>query len=314
MTSKLENLPMPTKTEIQSRILDRKNLGQDTVRRSFLKRLNKFTKIDTILYASAFLGSGVGKPYPPFLLNLQLQDIQGFMTAVKGLSGDKLDLILHSPGGGLEAAEQIVNYLRSKYKYIRAIIPQNAMSAATMIACAADEIVMGRQSAIGPIDPQLTFPTQNGPVTTPAQALLDEFELAKKEVSSNPATAVLWLGKLKDYPPGIIQVASDTVNLAKEKVAHWLRTYMFANDTAASDKAKQIADWLGDAHLHKTHGHPISFDEAIQHGLIVKRLEDDPELQDMVLSVYHATTVTFEVTSCIRLIENHLGKGVFFKV
>ena len=305
---------MPTKTEIQCRILDRKNLGQDTIRRSYLKRLNQFTKVDTILYASAFLGSGAGKPYPQFLLNLQLQDIQGFMTAVKGLGGDRLDLILHSPGGTLEAAEQIVNYLRSKYKYIRAIVPQNAMSAATMLACAANEIVMGRQSAIGPIDPQLTFPTQNGPVTTPAQALLDEFDLAKKEVIVNPATAVLWLGKLKDYPPGIIQVASDTVNLAKEKVAYWLRTYMFSKDSDAADKAKQIAEWLGDAHLHKTHGHPISFDEASQHGLKVNKLEDDPELQDLVLSVYHATTVTFEVTGCVRLIENHLGKGVFFKV
>ena len=305
---------MPTKNEIQSEIVDRRKKGQDIVRRNYLKRLNRYTKVDTILYASAFLGSGADKPYPPFLLNLQLQDIQGFMTAVKGLGGDKLDLILHSPGGVLEAAEQVVNYLRSKYKYIRAIIPQNAMSAATMLACAADEIVMGRQSAIGPIDPQLTFPTQNGPVTIPAQALLDEFELAKKEVVSNPGVAVLWLGKLKDYPPGIIQIANDTVNLAKEKVSHWLQTYMFASDADAAEKAKKIAEWLGDAHLHKTHGHPISFDEASQHGLKVKRLEGDSELQELVLSVYHATTVTFEVTGCIRFIENHLGKGVFFNV
>ena len=305
---------MPTKNEIQSEIVERRKKGQDIVRRIFLKRLNRYTKVDTILYASAFLGSGADKPYPPFLLNLQLQDIPGFMTAVKGLGGDKLDLILHSPGGALEAAEQIVNYLRSKYKYIRAIIPQNAMSAATMLACAADEIVMGKQSAIGPIDPQLTFPTQNGPVTIPAQALLDEFELAKNEVLSNPGVAVLWLGKLKDYPPGIIQIANDTVNLAKEKVSYWLQKYMFAREADAASKAKTIAEWLGDAHLHKTHGHPISFDEASQHGLIVKRLEDDAELQDLVLSVYHATMVTFEVTGCIRFVENHLGKGLFFSV
>ena len=221
---------MPTKAEIQKRILDRKNLGQDTIRRNCLKELHKYTKTDTLVYASAFLGSGANKPIAPYLLNLQLQDIQGFMAAMKGLSGDKLDLILHSPGGGLDAAEQIVNYLRSKYKFIRAIVPQNAMSAATMLACAADEIVMGRQSAIGPIDPQLIFPTQSGLITTPAQALLDEFNRAKVEVANDPRIAVLWLGKLKDYPPGIIQVAEDTVGLSKEKVASWLSKYMFKDD------------------------------------------------------------------------------------
>ena len=188
------------------------------------------------------------------------------------------------------------------------------MSAATMLACAADEIVMGRQSAIGPIDPQLMISTQGGLVTTPAQALLDEFNRAKVEVANDPRTAVLWLGKLKDYPPGIIQVAEDTVKLAKEKVASWLCKYMFKYDKDAGDKANKIADWLGDAHLHKAHGHPISYDEAFEHGLIVKRLEDDSVLQDLVLSVYHAAVVTFEVTNCIRMIENHNGKGLFFSV
>ena len=56
---------------------------------------------------------------------------------MNGLRNDKLDLIIHSPGGSVEAAEQIVNYLRAKYAHIRAIIPHSAMSAATMIACAA---------------------------------------------------------------------------------------------------------------------------------------------------------------------------------
>ena len=87
--------------------------------------------------------------------------------SLHGLTGKELDLILHSPGGSLEAAEQIVTYLRSKYDNIRAIVPQNAMSAATMIACACDEIMMGKHSALGPIDPQITVPTQVGPFHIP---------------------------------------------------------------------------------------------------------------------------------------------------
>lgn len=84
-------------------------------------------------------------------LSLVQEDIQGFMPAMHGQSKDQLDLIIHSPGGHVEAVEQIINYLLSKYSHIRAIVPQSAMSAATMLACACDEIVMGKHSAIGPI-------------------------------------------------------------------------------------------------------------------------------------------------------------------
>lgn len=302
---------MPTKAEIQKAIVEMKAHAQDLVRREWLKKLHAYTRHDTLIYASAFLGSGAGKSVPQSVFNLQLQDMQGFMGVLKGLHGNSLDLILHSPGGTLQAAEQIVNYLRSKYNHIRVIIPQNAMSAATMLACACDEIVMGRQSAIGPIDPQLTFPRQGTMGTVPAQALLDEFERAKSEVATDARTAPIWLTKLQDYPPGIIQVAEDTLKLAREKVAAWLEKFMLRGVTDAHEQAEKIAYWLGDAHRHKAHGHPISFDEAQEHGLKVIRLEDDSKLQDLVLSVYHATIVTFEVTNCLRMVENHMGKGIF---
>ena len=87
-----------------------------------------------------------------------VDDLQGFMAAQHELKGPDLDLIVHSPGGSSEAAEQIVRYLRSRYSYIRVIVPLQAMSAGTMIACAADEIVMGRESALGPVDPQFQLP------------------------------------------------------------------------------------------------------------------------------------------------------------
>lgn len=310
---------MPTKAEIQERIGKLRVSGQDAVRREYLKKLNKATGHDVVLYASAFLGNGVGKSVNPQAFQLQTQDVQGFMACLKGLGNGanrKLDLILHSPGGALEAAEQIVNYLRAKYDYIRVYVPQNAMSAACMLACAADEIVMGRQSALGPIDPQLTFPIQTGMFTAPAQALLDEFHKAEQAVAADPRTAPLWMSKMKDYPPGIIQIAEETIRLSTEKVESWLGKYMFRDKEAQerAEMAHKIAAWLGDAHLHKTHGHPISYDEAYSHGLNVMRLEDDQKIQDIVLSAYHATMVTFETTHCVRMVDNHICNGLFFSV
>ncbi len=187
---------MPTRDEIAKEIISLKGVAQDKIRRNYIKELQNYTKRDTIIYASAFTSKKLPQ-LPPFLMSITNEDIQGFMSALYGLSGDSLDLILHSPGGSLEAADQIVQYLRAKYMNIRAIIPQNAMSAATMIACACDSIVMGKHSAIGPIDPQITFPTQSGHFTAPAQAILDEFERAKEEVVKDPRTAPLWVSKIQ---------------------------------------------------------------------------------------------------------------------
>jgi len=170
---------MPARNEIQGEINQLRAASQDLIRRRYLQLLQKKTGFDTIIYATAFTSSRIGQ-IPPYLLQITGEDMQGFMAALHGLTGDRLDLILHSSGGSLEAAEQVVQYLRAKYNYIRAIIPQNAMSAATMIACACDEIVMGKQSAIGPIDPQITFPTKDGFRTAPAFDLLGRIRAGKK--------------------------------------------------------------------------------------------------------------------------------------
>lgn len=67
-----------------------------------------------------------------------------------------LDLILHTPGGDLTATEQIITYLHSSFDgNIRAIIPQMAMSAGSMIAVSCPQIIMGKQSCLGPFDPQM---------------------------------------------------------------------------------------------------------------------------------------------------------------
>ena len=69
-----------------------------------------------------------------------------------------LDLILHTPGGDIAATESLVYYLKQIFgRNIRVFVPQMAMSAGTMIALASKEIIMGKESSLGPIDPLLTL-------------------------------------------------------------------------------------------------------------------------------------------------------------
>lgn len=298
---------MPTRSTIQNEMTNAANGANDTIRRSYLKKLAEKTGRPTILYASAL---GLPKfAHVQSALSITGQDMQGFMAACVDSRGPNLDLILHSPGGSPEAAEQIVNYLRARFSHIRAIVPQSAMSAATMMACACDEIVMGKHSAIGPIDPQVMLPRPTGGIFMPAQAYLDEFKKAVDDIQATPASAAIWLDKMRELPPGFLTHCGNLIGGAKTTVERWLVQYM----KLAPTLAKEVAAWLGTASNHFSHGRPISAKEACDHGLKITELESDPEFQDLVLSVYHATIVTFEATQCGKLVENSAEKGMYFQ-
>ena len=234
------------------------------------------------------------------------------MTALSKLHGDTLDLIIHSPGGQAEATIQIVQYLRKKYKKIRAIVPQNAMSAATMLACACDEIIMGKESAIGPIDPQIAIPFQNSIMNMPAHSILKDFAKAKEDVSMNPNLSNIWAPKLMQIPFGIFDFCIKSIEAAKTNVANWLDSYMFKDDE--EKKGKAIAEFLGNFDLHGSHGKPFDYEKAREIGLKVSLLEDDQILQEKVLSLYHSCLLTFDYTNCVKMIENHNGIGSFMQI
>jgi hypothetical protein len=95
-------------------------------------------------------------------------------------------------------------------------------------------------------------------------------------------------------------------------VEKWLANYMFKGQTTTAPKT--ISDWLGSASEHLTHGKPININAAVAKGLKVTELENDQKLQDLVLSIFHSTMVTFDVTGCVKIIENQNGKGWFSNI
>ena len=277
----------------------------DMVRRKYLKKLYEYTGRNTILYATKWTQPG---DIPSEMISLTDEDIQGFMEVTSGLSGDTLDLIIHSPGGSAEATEALVIYLRSKFAHIRAIIPYGAMSAATMLACAADEIIMGKHSFIGPIDPQVIVYTRLGRRAIPAQAIIEQFERAKKECKEDPKNLAVWLPIIEQYGPALIVECEHAIDLSKNLVLEWLTKYMFKNGDG-EEIAKKAAETLANHSLFKSHGRHIDRKQAKKIGLKIRDLEIDDELQDLILSIFHATTHTFDGTGAVKIIENHMGKA-----
>ncbi|HET8622046.1 MAG TPA: hypothetical protein VFM14_00635 [Gemmatimonadales bacterium] len=91
-------------------------------------------------------------------------------------------------------------------------------------------------------------------------------------------------------------------------VAAWLEQHMFARETDAKKLATAAPHHFNDASTHKSHGRRIGREEARKHGVKVIDLEDDPALQDAVLTAYHRGTIAFEHGSITKSLTSDTGR------
>ncbi|MGV7929392.1 MAG: S49 family peptidase [Spirochaetota bacterium] len=268
----------------------------DVIRRKFIKNLHNVTKRNVIVYYSGWLQ----KPGFPGV-EINDNDKNGFMTVIHGLDRTKgLDLVLHTPGGEIAATEALIDYLKSMFcNNIRAIVPQIAMSGGTMIACACKEIIMGKQSSLGPIDPQFKG--------IPAHGIVEEFKRAYSEIRSDAAKIPVWQPIIAKYPPAFVGECEKAIAWSNEIVSECLKSSMFENDPDVDTKIKKILEELGDHALTKSHARHLSLEKCKSMGLNVKSLEDDQKLQDAILSTHHSCIHTLTSTPAFKIIENHNG-------
>lgn len=290
---------MPNWHEIMQE-LNRSGSTFDVIRRRYLKRLSEYTRRNVIAYYSGWLQKPqVDAGY----IAITDADKNGFMNAIHGMDRAKgLDLILHTPGGDTAATESLVDYLHSMFgNNIRAIVPQLAMSAGTMIACACKEIIMGEQSNLGPIDPQL-----NG---MPAHAVLEEFNKACDVAKNKPWQIPIWQPIISRYNPTFIVECKKAIVWSNEMVSGWLRNNMFQGMTMEEQERtiSTVLQELGDHSVSKSHARHLSKKKCADMGLKIIDMESDQTLQDNILSVHHACIHTLAGTPAVKLIENHDG-------
>jgi hypothetical protein len=275
----------------------------DIIRRKYLRRLYEATGRNAIAYYSGWLQ----KPGNPFLW-INDADKNGFMTAIHGMDRAKgLDLLLHTPGGETAATESIVDYLRSMFKTdIRAIVPQIAMSAGTMIACASKQIVMGKHSSLGPIDPQFDG--------VPAHGIIEEFQQAQKDIKNDPSCIPVWQPIFHKYRPTLIGECVKAIQWSETMARDWLMTGMFQGQNDAAAKVQKIMEEIASHALTLSHARHLSAAKCKSLGLEVVMLEDDPKLQDAVLTVHHAMIHTLAATNAVKIIENHDGVAAIIQL
>lgn len=178
----------------------------------------------------------------PIYRHIDINDAEAVVRAIQ-LTGEDvpIDLVLHTPGGLVLASVQIARALRSRKAKVTVFVPHFAMSGGTLIALAANEIVMGGYAVLGPVDPQL---------------------------GEYPAASLVKAVKAKD----VNKVDDQTLILADmaEKALQQIRTEVkdLLTDHLAADKIAELADTLSQGTW--THDHPIGLQEATRLGLPVR--------------------------------------------
>jgi len=126
----------------------------EMARLRLLRRLEKIrgSRVITLIHrqeSRSFLGI-------PLVRYIDIDDSEQVLRAIRLTQKDvPIDLILHSPGGLVLAAKQIAHAIKAHPAKVTVFIPHYAMSGGTLLALAADEIVMDENAVLGPIDPQL---------------------------------------------------------------------------------------------------------------------------------------------------------------
>jgi ClpP class serine protease len=191
----------------------------------------------------------------PVMRYIDINDSEEVLRAIQMTADDiPLDIVLHTPGGLVLAALQIARAIREHKAKVTIFVPHYAMSGGTLIALAADEIVMSRHAVLGPIDPQLG--------QSPAASLL-------KVVEQKP------IAEIDDQTLIMADVGRKAIEQVKVAARALLDRRLPGEQAAALAEKLSTGTW--------THDYPITADEARRLGLTVSTTMPDEVMELMAL-------------------------------
>jgi ClpP class serine protease len=188
---------------------------------------------------------------------IDIEDSEQVLRAIRLTPDDMpIDIILHTPGGLVLAAEQIANALVRHKAPVTVFIPHYAMSGGTLIALAADEIVMDENAVLGPVDPQ---------------------------IGEYPAVSILAVADKKDIneTDDRTLILADVARKAVRQVNETVKKLLMANGMPEKE-AETLGDELSCGKW--THDYPITVEMAKEMGMPVS--EGLPETIYALMSLY----------------------------
>lgn len=234
--------------------------------------------------------------------SIDQNDLLPFQDQLTNLNGDAIDIILETPGGFAEVVEDLVKLIRGKFDKVGIIVPGYAKSAGTIFAMAADEILMGPGSGLGPIDAQIMSNNKR----YSAEAFLEGLEKIKSEVLKTKRLNPAYIPILQNISPGEIQHCENAQDFSKKLVTEWLSKYKFkfwkvhssnqqpVTDQEKKERAHKIADQLCKQSLWLTHGRSIKIEDFEKMKLKITNFSLDKHLNEAIMRYYTLLKMSFE--------------------
>ncbi|MFZ2448560.1 MAG: hypothetical protein WAW37_19540 [Syntrophobacteraceae bacterium] len=241
---------------------------------------------------------------------LMQEDYYTICDILANVDSDNLDILLETPGGSGSTAEDIVKFIRSKFKEVNFVIPGEAKSAGTILALSGNEIIMPSTGSLGPIDAQV----QVGRSRISAFDYVEWVDEKRKEAIKlgklNPVDAIM----IAQISPGEYRGIFHALKYAEDLVKEWLPQYKFKNWTESEtrkipiteemkqERAREIAEALTQHSSWRDHGRSIKRDDLeLVVKLKVKHTEAIPGLDEVVRRLHVAIRLLFGSSQIFKM-------------
>lgn len=268
------------------------------LRRACYEDIEQVRQRPLIVYAVQFPVPVTQPPLNP-PISIDLDDIDGFTDLAESVdqASDKVDILIHSPGGSPEATERIVDVLRGRFREVTFLVPHSAYSAATMLALSGEEIILLPSASLGPIDPQI------GGV--PTRALRRGFEKARKALKEEgPEALPAYIPLIEKYSLELLEICEDYERLSRELATQWLSEYMFRGQ-GNSEIIERAVDFFSSYDDHKTHSRALTYRRLQPLGLHITSAEG--ELKNLMREAHVLLRGFFDLSPFIKIYETSTG-------
>ena len=255
------------------------------------------------VYAAA-----ISKPIP--MAPLEQADFYVFHDLLsKKKNFKKVDIYLETPGGSGETAEEIVEFLRNNFDTISFVVSGEAKSAGTIIALSGDENLMTETGILGPIDAQVKI----GRSVVSAYDYVEWVDQKRKEAEEKGALNPFDATMIAQITPGELSGVFHALEYAKDLVIEWLTKYKFkkwdltetrklpVTEELKRKRAEEIAKELTDHSKWRLHGRSIKRYDLEQIGLKISKVEDDPNLSELVYRIQLICRLLFDTTTTFKI-------------
>ena len=257
--------------------------------RESIVKLEEHFDADVLVYYGNFINS---------IEDDFLKVVEDLVTNSKSKKDNTIYIILTTSGGDVLVVERLVNILRHHYKQVNFIIPNYAYSAGTVFCMSGDSILMDYFSVLGPIDPQVL--NKDGKWVA-ALGYLDKIEELLKKSKDGTMTQAEFL-ILKNFDLAELRSYEQAKNLTIDLLEKWLVKYKFKNwtkhrtdkekkdkkvtENEKEDRAKEIAEALGNHNTWKSHGRPLNIEAIKDLRLEIDDYSDNLERRKLIRDLY----------------------------